>query len=87
MEKEQVHDVVKSGYAKVARQGGGCCGPTTEQATSCCGSTATDPHAETAALIGYSEVKPSSTWAPERDSTRCSPPRSLARKAGSSAST
>jgi len=55
MEKDRVHDVVKSGYAEVARQGGGCCGPTTEEASSCCGSTATDTHAETAALIGYSE--------------------------------
>ena len=55
MEKDRVHDVVKSGYAEVARQGGGCCGPTTEEASSCCGSAATDTHAETAALIGYSE--------------------------------
>jgi arsenite methyltransferase len=30
MDKEQVHDVVRSGYAEVARQGGGCCGPTAE---------------------------------------------------------
>jgi len=55
MEKDRVHDVVKSGYAEVARQGGGCCGPTTEEASSCCGSAATDAHADTAALIGYSE--------------------------------
>jgi len=55
MEKDRVHDVVKSGYAEVARQGGGCCGPTTEEASSCCGSAATDTHADTAALIGYSE--------------------------------
>ena len=28
MDKEKVHDVVRSGYAEVARQGSGCCGPT-----------------------------------------------------------
>ena len=44
MDKDQVHDVVKSGYAEVARQKGGCCGNPTASA-----------HAETAALIGYAE--------------------------------
>ena len=44
MEKDQIHDVVKSGYAEVARQGGGCCG-----------SSATSAHGQTAALIGYAE--------------------------------
>jgi SAM-dependent methyltransferase len=44
MDKDQVHDVVKSGYAQVARQGGGCCG-----------SAATDTNAEAAVRLGYSE--------------------------------
>jgi len=44
MEKNQVHEVVKSGYAEVARRGSGCCG-----------GAASDSHAATAALIGYSE--------------------------------
>ena len=44
MDKDQVHDVVKSGYAAVARQAGGCCGGVTK-----------DTHAETAALLGYTE--------------------------------
>lgn len=44
MDKERVHEVVKSGYAAVARQSGGCCGP-----------APTGPHADTAARIGYSE--------------------------------
>ena len=44
MENDQVHDVVKSGYAEVARQGGGCCG-----------SAPSSAHAKTAALIGYAE--------------------------------
>ncbi|MDH4281299.1 MAG: arsenite methyltransferase [Myxococcales bacterium] len=30
MEKDRVHDVVRSGYADVARRGSGCCGPTAE---------------------------------------------------------
>ena len=44
MDKERVHEVVKSGYAAVARQSGGCCDP-----------VSTGPHADTAARIGYSE--------------------------------
>jgi len=53
MDKDQVHDVVRSGYAEVARQSGSCCGPTAEQATG--GGTSTDTNAETASRIGYSE--------------------------------
>jgi SAM-dependent methyltransferase len=55
MDKDRVHEVVKSGYAAVARQNGSCCGPAVEEASSCCGSVASDPHADTAARIGYSE--------------------------------
>ena len=55
MDKEQVHDVVRSGYAEVARQSGSCCGPTVEQTAGCCGSTSTDTSAETASRLGYSE--------------------------------
>jgi len=55
MEKDRVHEVVKSGYAEVARQGGGCCDPVTEQASNCCGGASSGTHAETAALIGYAE--------------------------------
>ena len=76
MEKEQVRDVVKSGYAEVARQGGGCCGPTTEQATS--GSAATDPHAETAALIGYSEQDIAGAAADANLGLGCGNPTALA---------
>jgi len=78
MDKDQVHDVVKSGYAEVARQGGGCCGPTTEQATSCCGGTATDTHAETAALIGYSEQDTSGAAADANLGLGCGNPTALA---------
>jgi SAM-dependent methyltransferase len=55
MDKDRVHEVVKSGYGQVARQGGGCCGPVVEKASSCCGSTVSNSHAQTAALIGYTE--------------------------------
>ena len=78
MDKDQVHDVVKSGYAEVARQGGGCCGPTTEQASSCCGSTATDTHAETATLIGYSEEDITGAAADANLGLGCGNPTALA---------
>ena len=42
MDKDRVHEVVKSGYAAVARQNGGCCGPAVEEASSCCGSQGSD---------------------------------------------
>ena len=44
MDEDRVHDVVKSGYAEVARKKGGCCGNPSSNAD-----------AETAALIGYAE--------------------------------
>jgi SAM-dependent methyltransferase len=78
MDKDQVHDVVKSGYAEVARQGGGCCGPTTEQASSCCGSSATDAHAETATLIGYSEEDMTGAAADANLGLGCGNPTALA---------
>jgi len=44
MGNERVHDLVKSGYAAIARQGGGCCG-----------STVARTHERTASLVGYAE--------------------------------
>jgi SAM-dependent methyltransferase len=55
MDKERVHDVVKAGYAAVARRSGGCCEPAPEQSTGCCGPAVSDTRAETATLIGYAE--------------------------------
>jgi ubiquinone/menaquinone biosynthesis C-methylase UbiE len=55
MDKDRVHEVVKSGYGQVARQGTDCCGPVVEKASSRCGSTVSNSHAQTAALIGYTE--------------------------------
>jgi SAM-dependent methyltransferase len=78
MEKNRVHDVVKSGYAAVARQGGGCCGPTAEQASSCCGSTPENTHAETAALIGYADEDITGAAADANLGLGCGNPTALA---------
>ena len=78
MEKDRVHEVVKSGYAEVARQGGGCCGPATTQSTSCCGSTETSSHADTAALIGYSDDEHSGAAAEGNLGLGCGNPTALA---------
>ncbi len=67
MEKERVHDVVKSGYAEVARQKGGCCG-----------SPRANAHAETAALIGYSEEEITGEAADANLGLGCGNPTALA---------
>jgi SAM-dependent methyltransferase len=48
-EKDQVHDLVRTGYAEIARRAGGCCTPSAV--------TASDQtkHSELASRIGYSE--------------------------------
>jgi len=79
MDKDRVHEVVKSGYGEVARQGGGCCGPAVEQqATSCCGSTVTSGHAQTAALIGYAEEDITGAAAEANLGLGCGNPTALA---------
>jgi len=70
MNKNQVHDTVKSGYAEVARQGSGCCGPGAGQAS--------DTHAKTAALIGYSEEEIAGTAADANLGLGCGNPTALA---------
>ncbi len=67
MDKNQVHDVVKSGYAEVARQGGGCCG-----------GAATDTHAEAAALLGYSDQDITGAAADANLGLGCGNPTALA---------
>ncbi len=67
MDKNQVHDVVKSGYAEVARQGGGCCG-----------GAATTTHAEAAALLGYSEQDITGAGADANLGLGCGNPTALA---------
>jgi len=76
MEKDQVHEVVKSGYAEVARQGGGCCQPAATEAPG--GSTQTSSHADTAALIGYSEADLSGAAAEGNLGLGCGNPTALA---------
>ena len=82
MDKDQVHEVVRSGYAEVARQGGGCCGPAAEraveQSSSCCGSTATNSHAQTATLLGYAEEDITGAAADANLGLGCGNPTALA---------
>lgn len=54
MDKERVHEMVRTGYGSVAERESGC-GPDTSQATTCCGTPQGDTRASTAARIGYSE--------------------------------
>jgi ubiquinone/menaquinone biosynthesis C-methylase UbiE len=49
MEKKNVKEIVKEGYAKIAVKGGACCGPT----SSCCGSV--DLAEDISKKIGYSD--------------------------------
>lgn len=67
MEKDQVHEVVRSGYAEVARRGSGCCG-----------SSASKSHAATAALIGYSEQEITGAAAEANLGLGCGNPTALA---------
>ncbi|MFW2388119.1 MAG: arsenite methyltransferase [Polyangiales bacterium] len=78
MEKDQVHEVVKSGYAEVARQGGGCCQPAATEGPGRSGSTQTSGHADTAALIGYSESDISGAAAEGNLGLGCGNPTALA---------
>ena len=67
MDKERVHEVVKSGYAAVARESGSCCGP-----------APTGPHADTAARIGYSEDEITGAAADANLGLGCGNPTALA---------
>ncbi len=78
MDKERVHEVVKSGYAAVARQNGGCCGPPAEEAPSSGESTASGAHADTAARIGYSQEDITGAAADANLGLGCGNPTALA---------
>ncbi|MEW6601076.1 MAG: arsenite methyltransferase [Nitrospirota bacterium] len=54
MKKEETIKIVREGYAKVARQGGSCCGP----ADTCCGSTS--KARDISKFVGYSDEELSS---------------------------
>jgi len=49
MDQKDIKEIVKEGYAKIAKQGSSCCGP----ASSCCGST--NLAEDISRRIGYSE--------------------------------
>lgn len=78
MDKERVHEVVRSGYARVARQGSSCCGPVSQPSSGCCGSTASTTEAQTAALIGYSEQDINGAAADANLGLGCGNPTALA---------
>ncbi len=67
MENDQVHDVVQTGYAEIARQGGGCCG-----------SAAAKTHAEAASRIGYTEEDATGAAAEANLGLGCGNPTALA---------
>ena len=67
MENDQVHEVVKTGYAEIARQSGGCCG-----------SAAAKTHAETASRIGYTEEDATGPAAEANLGLGCGNPTALA---------
>ena len=67
MENDQVHDVVKTGYAEIARQGGGCCGSATAKT-----------HAEAASRIGYTKEDATGTAAEANLGLGCGNPTALA---------
>ncbi len=52
MDERSIHEIVKSGYGAVARQNGGCCGPTSREAKP---DGARNAAADTAAAIGYAK--------------------------------
>ena len=70
MDKERVHEVVKSGYAAVARQSSGCCGGAPAQSK--------EAHEKTAALIGYAEDDISGAAADANLGLGCGNPTALA---------
>lgn len=55
MDKDRVHEMVRAGYAAVAKQTRGSSGPDTSRTPSCCGTPSLDARGSTAARIGYSE--------------------------------
>jgi arsenite methyltransferase len=72
MDKERIHDVVREGYAEVARQGGGCCGPTETRGTT------GDARADTAARIGYTDKDITGVAADANLGLGCGNPTALA---------
>jgi len=78
MDKERVHEVVREGYADVARQEPRPGGPTETQATSCCGGVPDTARANTAARIGYSEEEITGAAADANLGLGCGNPTALA---------
>jgi len=77
MDRERTHEVVKSGYAQVARQGKGCCGSASQQ-TSETADGSVDRRAKTATLLGYSERDATGIAAEANLGLGCGNPTALA---------
>lgn len=77
MKHERTHELVKSGYAQVARQGRSCCGPAAESVSQPEASQ-TNPHAVTATRLGYSEDDVSGAAAEGNLGLGCGNPTALA---------
>ena len=78
MDKERVHEVVREGYADVARQEPRPGGPTETHATNCCSGVSDTGRANTAARIGYSEEEITGAAADANLGLGCGNPTALA---------
>jgi SAM-dependent methyltransferase len=76
MERNRTHEVVKAGYAQVARQRGGCCGSAPRASGQ--PEPLLNPHAETATLLGYSEQDVAGVAAEANLGLGCGNPTALA---------
>lgn len=74
MDRERTHELVKSGYAEVARQGRSCCGSTSQAPSE----DDINPHAATATLLGYSEEDATGLAAEANLGLGCGNPTALA---------
>lgn len=78
MKNDQVHDVVRTGYAEVARRGGGCCGGDSQQSTDTLGSAGPTANAETASRLGYTAADIAGPGAEGNLGLGCGNPTALA---------
>ena len=76
VKKERVHEVVRTGYAQIAKQGNTCCGPSGSGGV--CGSATEVDHRSTASRIGYSEADVTGPAAEANLGLGCGNPTALA---------
>ena len=76
MDEQSIHEIVKSGYAEVAKQKVGCCGPGAGGVEADAGRSST--HADTAARIGYAKADIEGAAAEANLGLGCGNPTALA---------